>query len=138
MLRDLRFRLQALMLHLRIRLLLKHMGYLATCERMRTWHADNGLSSEPEHINALVAASEFSSRLLPNSVCLDRGILLWSLLSRHGFPAELKIGVRREGEYLTAHAWVELYNQPIGDRDNVAGDYAAFPGDVTTVRNGKR
>src|SRR5271154_3635365 len=40
--------------------------------------------------------------------CLEQSLVLWSLLQRRGFPAELKFGARKESGRFEAHAWVEL------------------------------
>ena len=40
--------------------------------------------------------------------CLPRAVVLWALLQRHGFDAEVQLGVRQAGRGLEAHAWVEL------------------------------
>ena len=39
--------------------------------------------------------------------CLERSIALRQLLLRHGIAAELRIGVRKHGDQLEGHAWVE-------------------------------
>ncbi len=41
------------------------------------------------------------------ATCLRQSLALWLLLRRRGIPAELRIGVRKEGGDLQAHAWVE-------------------------------
>src|SRR5688572_13911854 len=46
--------------------------------------------------------------------CLPRALALQALLRRNGIPAELRIGVRREGGALQAHAWVEEAGSPVG------------------------
>lgn len=49
-----------------------------------------------------------AARLHPRRpACLERSICLESLLERAGLPADLCIGVRRDGPALAAHAWVE-------------------------------
>jgi hypothetical protein len=39
--------------------------------------------------------------------CLQRALVLWWSLRRLGRPGELRIGVRKRGGRLEAHAWVE-------------------------------
>lgn len=49
-----------------------------------------------------------ASRYAPcRADCLRRSLVLWWLLRRAGFPAELRIGVRKRDGQLEAHAWVE-------------------------------
>lgn len=49
------------------------------------------------------------------ATCLTRALTLQALLRRQGHQAELRIGVRREGGALQAHAWVEHAGSPLGD-----------------------
>lgn len=58
--------------------------------------------------------------------CLSQSLTLWWLLRRHGIASDLRIGVRKAGEGLEAHAWVELDNIPLNDRRNVQSYYATF------------
>ena len=53
--------------------------------------------------------------LLP-AHCLERSAALHWWLRRDGLPSELRIGVRRQGGQIAAHAWVELDGAPINDR----------------------
>lgn len=47
--------------------------------------------------------------------CLPRALALQALLRRNGIQAELRIGVRREGGALQAHAWIEDAGSPVGE-----------------------
>lgn len=47
--------------------------------------------------------------------CLPRSLALCSLLRERDLEAEVKIGVRREGGTLLAHAWVELRGNVLGE-----------------------
>jgi hypothetical protein len=47
--------------------------------------------------------------------CLHRSLALQHLLLRRGVATRLRIGVRREGESLEAHAWLEWQGQAIGE-----------------------
>jgi hypothetical protein len=60
--------------------------------------------------------------------CLSQSLTLQRLLRGHGFASELRIGVRRAGAALEAHAWVELDGRPLNDRADVAQHYAPFDG----------
>lgn len=60
---------------------------------------------EPHQLQDLV---ELVGRNLPVAItCLPRSAALYWLLERVGHEAELRIGVRKDGEVLRAHAWVE-------------------------------
>ncbi|HEX3531555.1 MAG TPA: lasso peptide biosynthesis B2 protein [Thermoanaerobaculia bacterium] len=62
------------------------------------------------------------------TACLERSLALQVLLARRGCSSELKIGVRRDGETLHAHAWIEVAGKPVGDAPDVAGEFRPFPG----------
>lgn len=47
--------------------------------------------------------------------CLHRSLVLHQWLRREGLPGELRIGVRKEGGALRAHAWVELSGSIVND-----------------------
>ena len=54
----------------------------------------------------MVAAA---ARRNPVSVnCLPRSVVLWWFFRRRGLDPILRLGSRKEGELLEAHAWVEL------------------------------
>ena len=52
--------------------------------------------------------------------CLSQSLTLQRLLARDGIAAELRIGARRAGDKLEAHAWVEHAGRPLNDGADVA------------------
>lgn len=58
--------------------------------------------------------------------CLERSIVLSSLLSRRGIPAHLHIGVRLESGSLAAHAWVASCGVVLNDREDELRRFVAF------------
>lgn len=58
--------------------------------------------------------------------CLSRSLALRWLLARHGYASELRIGVRRSGAELAAHAWVEHAGEVLNDAAGVRRDYATL------------
>jgi hypothetical protein len=52
------------------------------------------------------AANAVDTRL-PHSTCLTRALAASLLLTLHGHPATLRLGVTRAGGELAAHAWLE-------------------------------
>lgn len=68
------------------------------------------------------AALRRAERLLPRRPsCLVRALALAELLARAGVPGSLiRLGVRRDGEAMDAHAWVELDGRVVGDDPRVA------------------
>lgn len=57
-------------------------------------------------------ASRFS---LGRAQCLHRSLVLHHWLRFEGMPSELQIGVRKDGQQIKAHAWVELRGYPVTD-----------------------
>jgi hypothetical protein len=57
-------------------------------------------------------------------LCVPRALALRSLLAEEGIVTELRIGVRKEGDRLVAHAWVEHRGVPIGESSAVAEKFA--------------
>ena len=65
--------------------------------------------------------------------CLEQSLVLWSLLRRHGFAAELKIGARKEAGRFEAHAWVELDRIPVNDDTDSNRQFVPFDGAITSL-----
>jgi hypothetical protein len=61
------------------------------------------------------------------ATCLRQALLLHWLLRRRGLQPELRIGVRKQGEALDAHAWMELDGHPL-QSSPVAHSPFALPG----------
>ena len=51
--------------------------------------------------------------------CLPRSIALQRLLADRGVTARLRVGVRKEGAELHAHAWVESAGRVVGEAEPV-------------------
>ena len=60
---------------------------------------------------------------LPWARCLQRSLALCLWLRNQDVTAQLKIGVRRSGQSLEAHAWVEYLGRVINDSQRVTGDF---------------
>ena len=70
---------------------------------------------------------EAVSRLYPfNPTCLKKSLVLFWMLRRRGFPAELRIGVRKPAGTLEAHAWIEHEGRVLFDEDT-ARQYLPMP-----------
>jgi len=75
-----------------------------------------------------------AARNLPlRALCLERSLALWWLARRRGADAALRIGVRRTGGGIEAHAWVEVGGVVVGDEPDVASRYLPFDGDVSAI-----
>ena len=58
-------------------------------------------------LDRVVWAVLVASRFVPRATCLTQSLAAQILLARHGYPAELRLGVAREAGRFDAHAWVE-------------------------------
>jgi hypothetical protein len=61
--------------------------------------------------------------------CLPRALAVRTILAREGIDAAVRIGVRREGPSLKAHAWVEHDRAPVLEPEGVVAGFAAFDHD---------
>lgn len=69
--------------------------------------------------------------------CLHRSLALHLMLRRENLPSRLRIGVRKVGNELNAHAWIELGGYIINDDSEFTSRFATLghpndphPGDV--------
>lgn len=80
---------------------------------------------DPSQAQAIARAVQIAAgRSLLQPTCLDRSLVLWALLRRNGSDADLRIGVRKDGDAFAAHAWVELDGRVLNDSDTVSQHYA--------------
>ena len=70
-----------------------------------------------------------AARGVPRVGCLPRSLLTSTLLAREGIETVVRIGVRRDGGILKAHAWVEHLGLPLGDPGDVTAKFAPFDRD---------
>lgn len=122
-----------------IRLALTSLGFRRVHGMLARWAAAPAPATQrpPAHRAARAAAT---LRALDRAAgcgpsrpsCLPRSLTLWWLLRRQGLPAELRIGVRREGDRLEAHAWVEQDGVVVGDHADVHDRFHAFVGSIQT------
>ena len=73
---------------------------------------------------ALWAVDVASRRGLVAGTCLSRSLTLRDLLARRGIDTALRIGVSKELQRLSAHAWVEYEGEPLNDAPDVRTRFA--------------
>ena len=61
------------------------------------------------------------------TTCLRQSLVVRAWLRRRGLDAQLKIGVKKNGAALDAHAWVELEGRPLAQKKIT---HAPFPGQI--------
>jgi hypothetical protein len=65
-------------------------------------------------------------RGLYRATCLPQSLLLWHWLRQEGIDTDLRMGVRRTGAIIEAHAWLEHDGVAINDDEGVHQRFAAF------------
>jgi hypothetical protein len=73
-------------------------------ERLRAWAGRMGPKGRP--VGRVVWAAQAAAHGVPGMSCLASALAVQRLLARHGHAAEVHIGVARERQAFTAHAWV--------------------------------
>ena len=60
--------------------------------------------------------------------CLQRSLVLWTILRRRRFDPDLRIGVAppNDGEGLRFHAWIEVGEEVVNDRPDIAAEFRPF------------
>ncbi|MCW6036216.1 lasso peptide biosynthesis B2 protein [Spirulina subsalsa FACHB-351] len=94
----------------------------------RTQTLLNSLPTFPLANDALPTTAEMvkvTARYTSTS-CLPQALVLQTLLRCQGVDSVLRIGVRREGQQLEAHAWVEVQGQPLNQGTEVYEEYQVF------------
>jgi len=81
-------------------------------------------TTDPHRVARLVELAARHGVLRAN--CLATSLALQSLLASAGFPAELRIGVRKHDLRLEAHAWVERHGEPLLEDPDVRVRYRPF------------
>jgi hypothetical protein len=58
--------------------------------------------------------------------CLMRSLLLFTLLKTRGEPAELLIGVNKDGTVFQAHAWIQTNGTILGDKAEATAGFSTL------------
>jgi hypothetical protein len=77
-------------------------------------------------------------RLFFRPNCLDRALVLWWQLRRHGVAADLRLGARKEKGRFEAHAWVEFEGAPLCDPVSTRSDFIPFAGPAELMESHRR
>jgi hypothetical protein len=117
------FLVQAAAVQPAIRLVLRLAGFKRHGRLQRLAGAPSrcvieGKSPSPRRAGQLLRSAALHGWLDRN--CLVHSLTLRWLLERRGVCAEVRIGVRREGNRLEAHAWVEHAGMAVGDEERIS------------------
>ena len=111
-------------LSLRLRGFRKTQAFLQKFLSLPGHSTDPPASSRADLTVRMVRAAVRNS--LGHPTCLDESMTLWWLLERQGIGAELKVGVRKDGEKFEAHAWVERDGLALNEPESKHKHFAAF------------
>jgi hypothetical protein len=95
---------------------------------------DDGESSGLARIIIRMQAAA-ERRIFFKPSCLEHSLVLWWLFRRHGIPANLRIGGRKEQGRFQAHAWVEIAGVPLGDAGSAHRNFVPFDGPVSLIES---
>jgi len=70
--------------------------------------------------------------------CLVKSLTLWWLLGRQEISSQLRVGIRKEGEKLEAHAWVEREGMALNEPEEQHHHYAAFDATLESLPGEER
>ena len=117
------------LVHLRLRLL-GFKKYLTQLQRipLPAIHPEID-STYPAHTSYLINAA--ARLVFRRAACLERSIMLWTLLRKKGIESELKIGVAKANKELQAHAWVEIDGTAINEPHDSHQRFTAFDSSFT-------
>jgi hypothetical protein len=112
-----------------VALSLRLFGYARTSKGVRHLFAKRGLTRfrSPLLVAARVSRAAMTGPLPVG--CLPRALLTAAILEGQGIEVAVRIGVRRDGDAFSAHAWVEHDGVPIAEPGEVAARFAPFDRD---------
>lgn len=99
---------------------------LALSEGARCRRPESGIEPAAAFPDRAQAALARARKLLGIGTCLSGSLALRHLLASAGLDAAVRIGTRRRGQGLEAHAWVE-YADRRGGAEPFTGGYKRFP-----------
>ncbi len=73
-----------------------------------------------------LAVERARARHLRPMTCLRRSLALQKMFAQKGVPTDLKIGVRKEGGQISAHAWLEYEGNLLGEPEKITEQYAVL------------
>lgn len=78
--------------------------HIVPMARLRAWAGRLGADTQP--LAPVVWAVRAAARRVPGSSCLVLALALQRLLSQRGHVTDLHVGVAKQGERFSAHAWL--------------------------------
>ncbi|CAN5861928.1 hypothetical protein BH24DEI2_BH24DEI2_23200 [soil metagenome] len=78
-------------------------------------------------LRAVTSALAAAGRYVPQATCLVKALAGQRLLAAHGHTGRLRLGVRKDGAHLQAHAWLEHGGRVVVGRVSNLADYHPLP-----------
>ena len=100
---------------------MRHLRRVIERPRRRKREADFARADRLAHMVA--AASEYGPY---RATCLPQSLVLQWLLRRDGMRGQLKYGVRKVSDEMTAHCWVEIDGRPLIDSPDVRRQFSVL------------
>jgi hypothetical protein len=76
-----------------------------------------------QNFRSTLQAVKLASHYAPWATCLRRSLVLWFLLRCQQIDTQLRFGIRREGQQIQGHTWVEYQGQVLNDRPHIINQY---------------
>lgn len=91
-------------------------------------------NTQEEESRTIARMGAAAARHIPlETNCLEQSLTLWWLLRRRGYPADLRIGVRKDTGRFEAHAWVEVNGVVLSEAGNVHTHFVPLEGAVHSL-----
>jgi transglutaminase superfamily protein len=135
--------LRALVMLPGVGLSLKLRGFEATRSTLRKAVSHATPQKHSDSLNKQIALTAHMVNAadrhgLVHPSCLVKSLTLWWLLGRQGITSELRVGVRKEGGNLEAHAWVEREGIALNEPEERHHHYAAFDAALASLPEEER
>ena len=135
--------LRALVMLPLVGLSLKVRGFEATRSTLRKTLShgmpqtdSNSLNKQITSAADMVNAADRHGLVHPS--CLVKSLTLWWLLGRQGITSQLRVGIRKGGGSLEAHAWVEREGMALNEPEEHHHHYAAFDAALASLHEEER
>jgi transglutaminase superfamily protein len=127
---------EAMVFPLFLPLSFRFAGVQKTQAWLRNWAEGNCLQPIGAEANAVTSSALRTQLIVKRTTglggsCLVRSLSLWVILRRRGVHASLRIGMRRSGEKVEGHAWLEIDGIPVNEKQAVIRTYTVFDGPIS-------
>ena len=135
--------LRALVVLPLVGLSLKFRGFEATRSALRKTLSRATPPADSDSLNKQIALTAHMVNAadrhgLVHPSCLVKSLAMWWLLGRQGITSQLRVGIRKEGGNLEAHAWVEREGIALNEPEEHHRHYAAFDAALASVPEEER